>query len=288
MGSKEYLIKQVGEFKMYLDPLKRGISSSLYGQGYREPGFMWIMNKEAKGKLGIDLGANLGYSTLHMCKKMEKVIAIEPDNRMIKLLKLNVKKNKYEKKVEIQNFAISDHDGEGVIYLFKKKPNLNTMCLNTGAKKSKDLFKKKKIKIRKIDTLNISPDFIKMDIEGYEIEAIKGAMETLKKVDKCKLLIEVHPQYYDNDRSFSEVLINLFDIGFDVKYIVSAGCACPDLFKEKGYHPFKILKDEERYRGVFENISKEDAINFCAFKHNQKEKSGKISIKIARSILLVK
>lgn len=288
MSSKKYLIKQVGEFKMYLDPLKRGISSSLVGQGYREPAFMWIINKEANGKLGIDLGANLGYATLHMCQKIEKIIAIEPDKRMIKLLRINLKENGYEKKVKIYNFAISDYDGEGTIYLFKKKPNLNTMCLNNKLKKIKDLLKKKKVETKKIDTLKISPNFIKMDIEGYEIEAIRGAMNTLENVDKCKLLIEVHPQYYNDKRDFSKILMNLFDIGFNVKYIVSAGCACPDLFKEKGYSPFKVLKDDKRNRGIFKNISKEDAINFCAFQHNQKEKNGKISNKIARAILLVK
>ena len=282
------LIKQVGEFKMYLDYLKRGISSSLWGQGYREPAFMWIIKHEAKGKIGVDLGANLGYVTLHMCRNMDKIIAIEPDRRMRKLLKKNIKENGFSDKVEIYNFAISDKDGEEIIYLSKKHPNLNTLCNNEKLKKSKDLLKKEKIITRKIDSLNIKPNFIKMDIEGYEVEAINGAMDTLKKVNKCKLLIEVHPQYYNEKRDFSKILKKLFNIGFDVKYIVSAGCEHPDLFKERNYYPFKIFQDDERKKGLFKGISKNDAINFCAFKHNQKEDSGKISFKIARSILLVK
>jgi FkbM family methyltransferase len=282
------LIKQVGDFKMHLDYLKRGISSSLWGQGYREPAFMWIVENEAIGKIGIDLGANLGYVTLHMCKKMDKIIAIEPDKRMRKLLKKNIKENRFKDKVEIYNFAVSNKDGEETIYFSKKHPNLNTLCDNKKLKMSKDLLKKEKIKTKKIDNLNVDPNFIKMDIEGYEIEAIEGSMNTLKKTKKCKLLIEVHPQYYNKKRDFSETLKKLFDIGFGVKYIVSAGCECPDLFKEKGYSPFKIFQDDERKRGLFKGILKNDAINFCSFEHIQKEDSGKVSLKIARSILLVK
>jgi len=286
--TKKSLVMKIGKFKMHLDPLKRGISSSLWGQGYREPGFMWIMKKEAVGKLGLDIGANLGYATLHMCNKLDKVIAIEPDRSIRKLLKRNVKQNEFQEKVEICNFAVSDKDGEEVIYLFKKHPNLNTLCDSKRVKKSKDFLKKRKIETKKIDSLNLFPDFIKMDIEGYEVEAIRGAMRTLKEVEHCKLLIEVHPQFYNEKRNFSQTMNDLFNIGFNVKYIVSAGCEHPDLFKKKGYKPFKIVKDEARNRGIFKNISQDDAINFCAFQHEQKEASGKIGKKIVRSILLVK
>ena len=149
------------------------------------------------------------------------------------------------------------------------------------------MLEKKIIEVKKIDSLNLSPNFIKMDIEGYEVEAIRGAMGTLKSVKDCKLLIEVHPQYYDEKRNFANILKELFKIGFNVKYVVSAGNECPSLFKKKGYSPFNVFQDEKRKRGLFKGVSKEDAINFCAFKHEEID-GDKISIKIARSILLVK
>ncbi len=287
MALKKSLIMNIGKYRMHLDPMKRGISSSLWGQGYREPCFMWILKREAKGKLGIDLGANLGYATLYMCENLNKVIAIEPDQRMRKLLKRNIKENGFTNKVKVRSFAISYKDGEEVIYLSKKHPNINTLCENKKLIKSKDLWKKKVIEVKKIDSFQLLPNFIKMDIEGYEVEAIRGAMETLKSVKDCKLLIEVHPQYYNEERNFARVLKDLFKIGFDVKYIVSAANECPILFKDRGYSPFKIFKDEKRERGIFKGVSKEDAIDFCAFKHDEPDHD-KISVKIARAILLVK
>jgi FkbM family methyltransferase len=287
MSSKKSLVINVGKYRMHIDPMKRGISSSLWGQGYREPCFMWILEKEAKGKLGIDLGANLGYATLYMCENLDKVVAIEPDKRMRKLLKRNIKENGIKEKVEVENFAISNKDSKEIIYLSKKHPNINTLCENKKLIKSKDLLEKKVITVRKIDSLQLLPDFIKMDIEGYEVEAISGAMNTLKSVKNCKLLIEVHPQYYDEKRNFARILEELFKIGFNVKYVVSAANECPTLFKDRGYSPFKVFKDEKRKRGIFKGVSKEDVIDFCAFRHKESDYD-KISIKIARSILLIK
>jgi FkbM family methyltransferase len=278
---------KIGNFMMHLDPLRRGISGVLWGYGYREPCFMWIIKKEAYGKLGVDLGANLGYGTLHLCNNMDKVIAIEPDRRPRKLLKMNIKENGLSKKVEIYKFAISNKNGEEIIYLSKKNPNLNTLCDKKSLKKKKDLLKATTIKTRTLDSLNIFPNFVKMDIEGYEVEAIQGGMKTFRDSKDCKLLIEVHPQFYDDKRNFAKILYKLFNIGYDVKYVVSAGCECPNVFKDKGYSPFKVMKDGDRYRGLFKNISKEDAVNFCAFRHPQ-ETDKSISIKAARSILLVK
>jgi len=276
-------------FKMHLDPRKRGITSTLLFQGYREPAFMWILRHEAKGDLGLDLGANIGYATLSLCKNMKKVIAIEPDKRCRKLLKRSLEDNNFVKKTKVKSFAISDKNGEKDIYLAKKNFNLNSLCELSASQSKKDKFVKSKIKTVTIDSLNIDPNFIKMDIEGYEVEALRGARETLSRSKYCKILIEVHPQFYNADRDFSVVLKELISYGFDIKYVVSAGVSCPDLFKEKGYKPFKSFKDGDHKRGLFSNIDTSDAIRFASFPHNQKNpKTGKVSKKIVRSILLVK
>jgi len=284
---KETLIMQIGDFKMHLDPLKRGISGALWGQGYREPCFMWIIKKEATEGIGVDMGANLGYVTLPLCQQLDYVIAIEPDQRSIKLLKKNIKENNFLEKTKICKFAISNRVGQETIYLAKKNPNLNTFCSNERLKKKKDLMGTKIVKTRTLDSLNILPNFVKIDIEGYEVEAIWGGLETLRRSEKCKLLIEVHPQFYDEKRDFSKVLYELFNIGFNVKYIVSAGCECPNIFKQKGYTPFKSMKDGLRKRGIFKNVSKEDAVDFCSFTHIVSAQNNN-KTKVARSILLVK
>ena len=268
---------------MYLSDTLTGLSAHLWGDGYHEPAFMYLLRKEAKGKLALDIGANIGYSTLSLCRNMEKVIAIEPDDRSRKILKKNIKLNKFKEKVKIYDFAISDKKEEKIFYL-SKHPNLSAFNKN-----KKYWTKKIKVKTKTIDDLGIIPNFIKMDLEGHEIEVINGAMNSLKKTDFCRILLEVHPQFYNEERDFAKVLKNLIKIGYKIKYLISAAVSCPDEFKKKGYIPFKEVKAAEFRRGIFKNVDVEDAIKFSTNIYKQViPESGKISNKIVRAIMLEK
>lgn len=276
-------IIKIEGFPMHLSKILTGLSAHLHGDGYHEPGFMWLLRNEAKGKLSLDIGANIGYSTLSLCKNMKKVIAIEPDDRSRKILKKNIKLNKFDNKVKIYDFAISDKEETKIFYL-SKHPNLSAFNKN-----KKYWTKKKRVKTKTVDSLNVLPNFIKMDLEGHEVEVIAGAMETLKKVDFCRILLEVHPQFYSKERDFAKTLLNLVSIGFKIKYLISAGMAIPDEFKKNNYKPFKVIKTTNFKRGIYKDIDIEHAINFSTKIYNQiLPYSGKISKKIVRAIMVEK
>jgi FkbM family methyltransferase len=277
--------KDIEGFPMFLSDTLTGLSAHLWGDGYHEPGFMWILRKEADGELALDIGANIGYSTLSLCKKMKKVIAIEPDDRSRRILKKNIALNDFKKKVKIYNFAISNKSGERVFYL-SKHPNLSAFNKNR-----KYWTKKKMIKTRTVDSLNINPNFIKMDLEGHETEVIEGAEKSLIRTKKCKILLEVHPQFYNEKNNFSKVLRDLVKIGFKIKYLISAGESCPSEIKRKNYIPFKEVKAAGFIRGIYKNMDIEDAIIFatkyypCLSSDGNHNKANK---KVARSIMLEK
>jgi len=277
--------KNIDGFQMSLYKNVAGISSDLLAGGIREPEFMWILKNEAKGELAIDIGANIGYTTLYLCQRMNRVIAIEPDKRSRKLLKLNIKNNGFSDKTSIHNFAISDKKGEHKIY-YAPKPNLTTLNkpVNSIAKHIKGV-----IKTKTIDQLGILPDFVKMDIEGFEVEALLGGMDTFNKTPHCKILLEVHPQFYSEEHNFASVLEKLVSIGYRFKYITSAGISCPTRFKEKGYSPFSIFKCGEWERGIFRDIKSEDAIDFSTNRYTEfVPELNKATNKIVRAIMLEK
>ncbi|MFC1739652.1 FkbM family methyltransferase [Planctomycetota bacterium] len=273
------ITKKINGFVMFLDPEDGGISKILAKRGIREPCFMWIIQKEASGHLGIDVGANIGYTTLHLCGAMDKVIAIEPDPRSRKLLIKNLEANDFKDTTQIYDFAVSDKNAKQTI-CFADKPNLTTLYDRPDLK-----GQKREILTRTIDSLNVLPNFIKMDIEGYEVEALSGAMQCLKETKYCKILVEVHPQFFIGER-FEAILRKLLDIGFKFKYVVSAGVPQPDLFKKHGYKP--VPKTPVYRRAIYDCVSPEHAIEWSSYSIEQKYKKGKISPKIIRSILLVK
>lgn len=285
------IIKKIDKFKMYLYD-KGGVSGDLLENGQREPEFMWIAKTEICGNVGMDIGSNIGYFSLFLCDKMKKVICIEPDKRSRKLLKKNIDLNNFSGSTEIYDFAMSNEIGDKKIYIAKANSNLSTLCRRGLSKKDK--YKSLKIKTRTIDSLNLEElNFIKMDIEGYEVEVLSGGLETLDRTPNCKILMEVHPQFYGEDNNFSVVLEKLIKIGFNFKYVVSAAVPCPDMFKKRGYTPIKLFDTGNHIRGIYKDMKAEDAIEFCSKKYNQKyfcknEKRHKVSKKIVRSILLEK
>ena len=125
-----------------------------------------------------------------------------------------------------------------------------------------------------------------MDLEGHEIEVIEGGMESFKKTPSCRILLEVHPQYYNKERDFSKTLRSLVDIGFSIKYLNSARVDRPKEIKDKGYKPFKVFKCGRFQRGIYQDVALEDAINFSTKEYKLTDKN--IYTKIVRAIMLEK
>lgn len=150
----------------------------------------------------IDIGANIGVSSIYFLRlfKNSKIEAFEPN------LKLNSKLKKIKDKFpnfKFYNTAL----GEKKQSLFFYKPiykNLENHYLSSfdltnikmkivedfGKKKlNKFNFIKKKIPIDKLDNFNLKPDFIKIDVEGFEDKVIKGALKTIN-VFRPVILVE--------------------------------------------------------------------------------------------------
>lgn len=282
--------KQIHNYKMYLDTSAAGIQNWLStwrpGTPDREPGFEYLLRQEVKpGMICAELGANVGYLTFMIWKNLQeegKVYAIEPDPRNYKMLSKSVKLNNAEGQVMTYPYAIDNKDGKVKLYLGTAtnlssiKPTKNTTgkTVNVKAVTLASFMKDKEF-----------PNFIKMDIEGHEVEALEGGYKLFEKNDfSCKILMEVHPQFLDGKR-FEKIIRRYIELGFNYKFVISAGIAKPDLFVEKGYEPIKIFPGGWP-RGLYDNISNDDAIFLSCYPHKQDCGRKGVSPKICRSVML--
>jgi FkbM family methyltransferase len=159
-------------------------------EGYRLPG---ICEPEA-GDVVLDVGAFNGNSSLYFAEKIGatgSVFAIEPDPSTYKALKRNVKSfqgGKYRSTITPLNMALSDSDGE-------------LRFSRSGAASRVDPNGDVVVKSRTLDSIVAELaleklDLLKFDIEGYEKQAMAGAVNTIKRF-RPKLMICIYHLHMD-------------------------------------------------------------------------------------------
>jgi FkbM family methyltransferase len=116
----------------------------------------------------LDLGAHIGVVATMFGPHVAQVIALEPDEDNLTLLRKNVEKFNLQGKVSIIPEAVADETGTRSFYLNTKRG----MCSHTLVKKRGRVEVQVPVVAfhELLDTYN--PDLIKMDIEGGEYELI--------------------------------------------------------------------------------------------------------------------
>lgn len=183
--------------KMELD-LKQdqGISHDLYFYGTREiMTVKHLFESEVlkKGDVVLDIGANIGYYALiesQLVGKTGTIYAIEPVSDTYKRLERNISLNKKEN-IEKFNIGASNHSSEVTMHISRFR-NWSSVVNTIPARFSHT----ENIKVYKMDDFLADkkiPNFIRMDVEGYEYAILEGLQNTLSRQKRGAVLIEIHP-----------------------------------------------------------------------------------------------
>ncbi len=139
----------------------------------------------------IDVGANFGWYSMHFAHlvgKNGKIFSFEPVPETYEELNSNIKLNSFQN-IKAFNLALGNKDGAisfGVAN-FDGGSGASSEFLNyskriqTNMRKLDDIIKEEKIN---------KVDFIKLDIEGGELNMLKGSEQLLKRF-RPKILIEI-------------------------------------------------------------------------------------------------
>jgi FkbM family methyltransferase len=162
----------------------------------------------------VDVGANVGSYSLIVSKEYKeravKVIAIEAHPGNYRALLRNIRCNKFENVIIPINKAVSDHKGIANLYersLDGSRAGSDVYSLfDTLVHPSNTFLPNGKTLQIECDTLDnilagYNVDVMKIDIEGAEVLALKGATNTLKNLRK--IIVEIHG---DNFEKVNEIL----------------------------------------------------------------------------------
>ncbi len=158
------------------DPALHQIMQDFMLHGEYEPHTTKLVKELVKeGDVCLDVGASIGYFTLLMAKKAALVVAVEATKNQATRIARNVDANKL-KNVALYNVGAWSSEKE--------------ITINANASQTE------KAHAQTIDSLiGVAVDFVKMDIDGSEPEALKGMEETIKRSPNMKMVIEYYPKY---------------------------------------------------------------------------------------------
>jgi len=112
----------------------------------------------------LDIGSNIGQWTRPLSKKFESVVCFEPNPNFRECFEKNIQ----EKNVLLWPYGLSDKE-------HKAKQDFNSTVLH---EEDGD------IDCRTLDSFGLTNvDFVKIDVDGFEIPLLNGARETLSKND---------------------------------------------------------------------------------------------------------
>lgn len=169
--------------------------------------------KVENGQVVIDAGAYLGGFMFYAAKKVgknRKIIAFEPDPKNYQILKKSIEDSNF-KNIILLNKALGDSVKEVEL---ESANHFSSVVIKTSKNPT---YKVQQTTIdQEIGRLGIKKvDFIKMNIEGAEINAIKGAIKTLSNTRN--LAISCHDVQGENTSLTIKPLLKKY--GFDVKVL---------------------------------------------------------------------
>ena len=198
---------------------RQGIRFALYGKdltsmrilknGYYEPeSILYLFNtaRRREADIFLDIGANIGYYSLLATKTNDfaEIHAIEAHPDTYRQLLMQIKVNAFQNIITPHNIAASEKDGE--VFIEHRGRSGSSVSVNkrqgTIAIKAGDLDS-----IFNFSGRNIA---MKIDVEGHQIEALKGMTNLLSR-NKVLLQVEIWGHRMDS-------FYYLHDIGFRCIY----------------------------------------------------------------------
>ncbi|ABK77631.1 SAM dependent methyltransferase [Cenarchaeum symbiosum A] len=213
----------VNGYKLALVPGDVGICAELQEVGVHEPLLTRIIPRVLRaGMTCIDAGANIGYYALMESRAVGssgRVVALEPSpvnyERLGESIRLSGAEN-----IDTYNMAAGNADGK-VDFLLSDHCNISHVVPPGEEPRMRGTITK--VPVRRLDGFLSevglrSIDFVRMDVEGYEVQVLEGMQETLALYHPI-VQMEIH-HFIIGDGGTERILELFQKAGYEVAYYV--------------------------------------------------------------------
>jgi len=173
------------------------------GQNYDAPVAAFIRERIRPGAVCLDVGANVGVYVLQFARwsgTTGRVVAFEPNPGAREFLSRHVELNNFAGRVEIVPAAVGSSGGEAVLFAADADGMSRLGAPN-------DLIAERVAELTvPVVTLDdfcksrgLEPDWLFIDIEGFEIAALEGARSLIERRGAAlHIIVEMHPNVWDS------------------------------------------------------------------------------------------
>jgi FkbM family methyltransferase len=171
-----------------------------------------------KDGIGFDIGGNVGVHTLVLAKYFEqgRVYAFEPQRLVYQQLVANIAINSLVN-VYPFNMAVGNEDGHLNVPVLDPYKPASYGSLELGRPQVEDigqwpdvLSTQETVELHRVDSLGLpDPSFIKIDVEGMELDVLRGAYETIMRARPIMFI-----EYLKNDSS--ALYSHIKGVGYDI------------------------------------------------------------------------
>ena len=148
------------------------------------------------GMTVLDVGAHYGLYTLLASRKVGKkgrVIAFEPSAREMRMLERHIRINRCSN-VRAEQFALGSREGVAELFLCLGR---DTACNSLRPPAVSGPTERVQVPVRTLDAYLESSrvdcvDFVKLDVEGAELDVLKGATGLLRRRPRPAMMCELY------------------------------------------------------------------------------------------------
>lgn len=188
-----------------------------------EPEYEFLRQILKPNSIFVDVGGGIGTYSIFVAKLINGSIhTFEPLQENLQIIKKNLKANCVESKVQLNPVALSSKEG---YCSFQKEATLFLSRIKTSASGLNPDSNDNLVKTTTLDSYCSQKgidfiDVIKIDVEGHEIEVIKGANKILSKNKIGIVILEVNPILEDFYASLENLGFLMFYYNISSKSLI--------------------------------------------------------------------
>lgn len=220
--------------KMWLDPEASEFEALMAASRWEWRKVDLLKQHIKPGSTFVDAGAHWGYFSLIACKLGARVIAIEPerDTNFSQLCRNFTENAGYQ----YECWPVALWNEEALLPMFEG------YSTGTHSLVKQYAGNERRVQTKTLDSIlaRRTVDVVKMDVEGAEVQALEGALDTLLRAGQMVLVMDLHPELGVKTDEVGQLLrgcgFNLFDIRSGNLPIVHVPDTLVELLATKGHH----------------------------------------------------